>query len=104
MLDLMAKSVLYVGTCGSTIWEASAAGLGIVAAQTFDNQAFTYAALKRRGINVFQNFDAASMADAAVAWLAASRPNPLSREIDGDGARRIALVLSGRLPLPGTVS
>ncbi len=98
MLDLMAKSVLYVGACGSTIWEASAAGLGIIAAKTCDNQAVNYAALKQRGMSVFQNFDAASMAEAAVAWLAASQPNPLSGEIDGDGARRIALVLSERLP------
>ncbi len=104
MLDLMAKSVLYVGACGSTIWEASAAGLGIIAAKTFDNQAVNYAALKQRGITVFNRFDAASMAEAAAAWLTACQPNPLSQEIDGDGARRIALVLSECLPLPGTLS
>lgn len=88
MTDLMAKAVLYLGACGSTVWEASAAGLGLVVARTADNQALAQIDLARRGLAAFETFEAERMAEAAAVWLAAPTPNPLSTAIDGRGAAR----------------
>ena len=97
MTDLMAQAVLYLGGCGATVWEASAAGLGLVVAKTADNQALIQADLARRGMAAFEAFDAELMAEAAVQWLAAPAPNPLTAAIDGRGAARAAAAVLARL-------
>lgn len=97
MTDLMARAVLYLGGCGSTVWEASAAGLGLVVAKTADNQALIQTDLARRGMAAFEAFDAERMAEAAARWLAAPAPNPLTAAIDGRGAARAAAAVLARL-------
>ncbi len=97
MTDLMAKAVLYLGACGSTVWEASAAGLGLVLARTADNQALIQTDLARRGLAAFEAFEAERLAEAAAVWLAAPTPNPLTAAIDGRGAARVAAAILARL-------
>ena len=97
MTDLMAKAVLYLGACGSTVWEASAAGLGLVVARTADNQALAQADLARRGMAAFEACEAERMPEATARWLAAPAPNPLSTAIDGRGAARAAAAILARL-------
>ncbi len=97
MTDLMAPAVLYLGACGSTVWEASAAGLGLVVAKIADNQALAQTDLARRGMAAFEAFDAERMAEAAAQWLAAPAPNPLTAVIDGRGGARAAAAVLARL-------
>ena len=90
MVEVMDGASLYVGACGSTVWEASAAGLSLVVARIADNQARIQTALAARGVYAFERFDEKRMAAAAKHWLTTLEPNPLSSQIDGRGAARCA--------------
>lgn len=88
MIDLMSRASIYAGACGTTIWEASAAGLGVVAAAIAENQTHGIEVLTEHGIEVFDHVANERMADAVASWLTKPRANPLMELIDGGGAER----------------
>ena len=93
MAALMKEAKLYIGASGSTVWEASAAGLDLVVVGLFDNQRLILNALSDEGFAVATNFDPALIARLAAERLSEHQVNPLTDSLDENGASRLAAEL-----------
>jgi spore coat polysaccharide biosynthesis predicted glycosyltransferase SpsG len=97
MVELMGRCTLYVGAGGSTVWEASAAGLDLVVAAVYDNQIKIVEALADRGLPALPALDPDGLADAAAGRL--DQPFGMTPPlIDGRGAQRVVDAVAARVP------
>lgn len=96
LADAIQGTHLYVGAAGVSLIEAASLGLAPIVCAIVPDQLLNIAYLQRNGIAAFDRFDAAGMAEAAVAQLRA--PTPLTiDELDGGGADRLAAALIAQL-------
>lgn len=96
LADAIQGTHLYVGAAGVSLIEAASLGLAPIVCAIVPDQLLNIAYLQRNRIAAFDRFDAAGMAEAAVAQLRA--PTPLTiDELDGGGADRLAAALIAQL-------
>lgn len=104
MPSLMAKAGIYVGGAGSTVLEAAAAGLKIVAVETVENHRRNGAALRQLGETVQATPDAGETAKAVSHALNNYNPGSLSELLDGLGPKRAVEALLGHVTINRSIA
>lgn len=114
LAERMAVATLFIGAGGGTTWERAALGVPSLCVSVADNQVANAQALARAGVHLYlgdaQQVTVEALRQAIVGLLdnAPLRQHFAARSrqlVDGQGARRVALVLLADDPLsPGVVA